>query len=226
MILSINSTTVLTVGARDSLLSQAQVREVLCDLQHYHPHIEFLSLLIPTTGDLDLNRSLKSLDKTDFFTKEIDVMQLSGKCRLSIHSAKDLPEPLPKGLCIVALTKGLDPSDSLVLREGENISSLPPGAKIGTSSQRRDVAIKKLRQDFICVDIRGNIQKRLELLDAKIVDGVVVAEAALIRLQLIQRNRVLMEGDCAPLQGKLAILALEDDEEMRKLFACIDARKT
>ena len=118
-----------------------------------------------TTGDKDQKTSLRTLEKTDFFTKEIDELQLAGGCRISIHSAKDLPDPLPKGLTMVALTQGVDPSDSLVLRENETIESLPHGAKMGTSSARREKNIRDLRSDFICVDVRGNIQARLALLD-------------------------------------------------------------
>ena len=172
----------------------------------------------------DLKTSLRTLEKTDFFTKEIDALQLSGHCRISIHSAKDLPEPLPKGLVLAALTKGMDPSDVIVLRDQETVQSLLFRAKIGTSSARREQNIKSLRSDLQCVDIRGDILTRLALLDQGHVDGVVMAEAALIRLKLTQRNRILLPGEKAPLQGQLAVLALENDEEMQTLFSSIDIR--
>ena len=78
----------ISVAARSSKLSQAQVREV----QRALSGVEFVLTLVKTTGDRDLKTSLRELDKTDFFTKEIDHMLLSGKCRISIHSAKDLPD--------------------------------------------------------------------------------------------------------------------------------------
>ncbi len=214
----------IIVGARGSPLSRVQMDEVLQELLQFHPDVEFEPIWITTTGDRDLKTSLRSLEKTDFFTKEIDALQLSEGCRLSVHSAKDLPNPLPKGLVIAALTKGVDPSDSIVLRSGETLETLPLGAKIGTSSERREKNIRDLRSDLVCVDIRGNIQARLALLDAGVVDGVVMAEAALIRLKLTHRTRIPLPGERAEHQGQLAVLALEDDEEMLKLFKAIDTR--
>lgn len=203
------------VGARDSKLSQVQVEEVLTELKQFHPHVKFSPFWVKTTGDKDLKTSLRSLDKTDFFTKELDQMLLEGKIRIAIHSAKDLPEPLPVGLSVVAITKGVDPSDSLVFHE------LPQGAKIGCSSERREKVLLHLRPDFRCVDIRGNIEQRLSLLDQGIVDGVVLAEAALIRLGLTHRRRIQLPGQAAPLQGKLAVVARTDDSEMMELFSCL-----
>jgi hydroxymethylbilane synthase len=214
----------IALGARSSPLSRVQVDEVLQELKHYHPHVMFRSIWIETTGDKDLNTSLRTLEKSNFFTQEIDALQLSGGCRISIHSAKDLPEPLPKGLALVALTKGVDPSDSIVLRNYATLESLPWGAKIGTSSVRREKNIRDLRSDFVCVDVRGTIQARLDLLDRGIFDGLVIAEAAVVRLKLTHRTRVLLPGERAPLQGQLAVLALEEDVEMRQLFSCIDVR--
>lgn len=214
----------ITIGARNSLLSHAQVQEVCAEILHHFPSLHFEPLWVETTGDRDLSTSLRNLDKTDFFTKEIDAMQLAKICRISIHSAKDLPDPLAPGLCIAALTHGHDSSDALVLRAAETLSSLLPGAKIGVSSERRETAIHSLRPDLVCVDIRGSIDQRLELLHAGRIDGLVVAEAALIRLQLTQMNRIPLPGKTAPMQGRLAVLARDDDEEMKTLFACIDTR--
>lgn len=214
----------ITVGARGSALSIAQCREVLEELRRDHPEVEFHLETVTTTGDLDLKTSLRDLDKTDFFTKEIDAKLLNHECRIAIHSAKDLPDPLPKHLKIVALTKGIDPADSLVLREGAAWETLPPGALIATSSERREQVIKNMRADLSCCDIRGTIQQRLQKLESGEVDGVVIAEAALIRLELTHLNRLKLDGTTASLQGRLAIVAREDDEEMEALFSCIDTR--
>lgn len=216
----------IPVGARSSPLSRAQVKEVLQELRQFHPQVTFQPIWVETSGDKDLKTSLRTLDKTDFFTKEIDALQLSGTCRITIHSAKDLPEPLPPGLALAALTRGVDPSDVIVLRDCETLDSLPKGAQIGTSSIRREQNIKALRSDLVCVDIRGTIQARLKLLEQGVVDGVVIAEAALLRLKYTDLNRIPLSGERAPYQGQLAILAREEDEEMRELFRCIDARKT
>src|SRR5262249_52760384 len=145
-------------------------------------------------------------------------MLLEGRCRIAIHSAKDLPDPLPRGITMVALTEGLDPTDVLVLKEGQSLSSLPFGAIIATSSERREKAVKQLRPDFRFIDLRGTIAERLMQLDQGLANGVVVAEAALIRLGLTHLNRVKLPGFSASLQGQLAVTARTGDEEMRRLF--------
>lgn len=210
----------ITVGGRGSPLSKAQVKEVLAEIQQFHPYIDFEPYWIATTGDKDLKASLRSLEKTDFFTREIDDLQLQGHFRLSIHSAKDLPDPLRPGLMMVALTRGVDPSDSLLY----NVDPLPYGALIGTSSLRREENLRQWRPDLRCVDVRGNINQRIALVDEGKLDGLIVAEAALIRLGLTHRRRHKMEGAIAVTQGQLAVIAREDDMEMRQLFACIDTR--
>ena len=215
----------IKVGARGSPLSRAQLQEVLLELQAFHPGVAFEPVWVETTGDKDLNTSLRTLEKSNFFTQEIDALQLCGGCRISIHSAKDLPDPLPKGLCLAALTQGVDPSDSLVLREGESLESLPFGAKVGTSSVRREKNICALRTDFVCTDVRGTIHTRLALLNRGVIDALVVAEAALIRLKLTHLNRIPLPGERAALQGQLAVLACEGDEEILTLFSCIDVRR-
>lgn len=216
---------IIIVGARRSPLSQAQLREVETGLNKFLPDIIFSSMLVDTVGDKDQTTSLRSLDKSDFFTKEIDELLLSGGCRIAVHSAKDLPDPLTEGIQIVALTHGIDPSDSLVLRSGEYFERLPSGSVIATSSERREGAVRLLRSDVRFQDIRGTIGQRLDKLNQREVDGVVIAEAALIRLGLTHLNRITLPGETVRHQGQLAILAREGDEEMHQLFGCLDSRK-
>ncbi|MCC5832021.1 MAG: hydroxymethylbilane synthase [Chlamydiales bacterium] len=201
----------IKVGARDSNLSRRQVEEV----QAEYAHLLFEPVYVKTVGDRDRTTSLRILDKTDFFTREIDEMLLRGECRIAIHSAKDLPEPLPKGLELIKLTKGVDPSDSLVMRKGERLSK---AFVIATSSVRREEMVRTLTEDLFFVDIRGTIEERLAKLESGEVDGVVIAEAALIRLGLTDLNRIRLPGETAPLQGQLAILARKGDREMHSLF--------
>ncbi|NNM43206.1 MAG: hydroxymethylbilane synthase [Chlamydiae bacterium] len=215
---------VIKVGARGSLLSRKQVEEVFAEFSFFHPGYTFETTWIETTGDRDLKTSLRSLEKTDFFTKEVEALQCKGEFRISIHSAKDLPEKLQEGLQIVAITKGVTSADVLVFREGESFETLPFCPKIGSSSPRRDERVQSILPNCEIVDIRGTIQKRLELLVQNQVDAVVMAEAALLRLQLHQFPRVVLEGETALLQGKLAVVALESDQEMLMLFSSIDAR--
>lgn len=213
----------LSVGARSSPLSRAQLEEIYAQLRVYHPQIEFEPIWASSPGDRDRSTSLRALFKTDFFTRDLDQMLLAGAIRIAIHSAKDLPDPIPVGLILVALTRGQDPRDSLVLRAGTSIDSLPPMAKIAVSSVRREAAIKRLRADLCCIDIRGAIGERLALLERGEADGVVVAEAALIRLTLTHLNRMILPGESTPLQGRLAVLARSDDAEIKRIFQAIDA---
>lgn len=215
----------ILVGARESPLSQVQVKEVLYELQKIHPQISFEPLLVSTLGDKDQKTSLRTLGKTDFFTREIDVMIARGKCRIGIHSAKDLPDPMPSELAVVAVTKGLDSSDSLVFRQGESLDKLPVGAIVATSSERREAVVRELRKDLCFVDLRGTIHQRLAKLDSREVDGVVVAEAALIRLNLTNLSRLRLPGQTVPYQGQLAIVARIEDREMHQIFSAIDVRR-
>ena len=144
-------------------------------------------------------------------------MLLSGKIRIAIHSAKDLPEPLPAGLVLAALTKGVGSQDSLVFREGESLhSALRQCDRHFEPKTRRYV--KRLCPDFVFSDLRGTIEERIAKLYTGEADGIVVAEAALIRLKLTHLNRILLPGDTIPLQGKLAIIARSDDEEIQQIF--------
>lgn len=210
----------IIVGSRESPLAKAQVQEVLEEIHLHFPNIAFACLFVRTTGDNDQQTSLRTLDKTDFFTREIDTLLLERTCRIAIHSAKDLPEPLPRGLSIAAITKGVDPSDSLVL--GPN--PLPSAPIIATSSVRREEAVKQVLPHASFIDLRGTIDQRLVHLKNGTAHGIVVAEAALIRLKLTHLNRIKLPGTTVPLQGQLAIVVREEDDEMHALFSCIDCR--
>ena len=210
----------ILAGSRGSRLARRQVEEVS---EAIFPGVQLVPVWITTCGDLDRSTPMRQVQQTDFFTKEIDQQQLAGEIRLAIHSAKDLPSPLPHGLSVVALTKGVDPRDSFVMRSSDRVEMLPPSARVGSSSKRREAAIRALRSDFVPVDIRGTIDERLFLLDEGLVDGLIVAEAALIRLGL-NRNRIVLEHETEPLQGQLAIVARSDDAEMAQLFAPLDTR--
>lgn len=203
------SSSVKILCARDSPLSRAQVEEVYREILCHLP-ITFSTLFIKTQGDREKERSLRGLEKSDFFTRELDELLLEKKADLAVHSAKDLPEPLARGLKIAHLTAGLDPRDALVFRKGEDLSRLPLKARVGTSSNRRDLMLRDLRKDLIPVDIRGTIGERLALMESGEVDALVIAEAALIRLRLTELPRIFLEGESHPLQGKLALVVREE----------------
>jgi hydroxymethylbilane synthase len=187
----------MLIGARSSPLSRAQVAELQKEL-----NLSFDTLFIETHGDLDKNTSLRSLDKTDFFTRELDQLLLSHQIDAAIHSAKDLPDPLPSGLKLAYLSKGLTSCDSLVF------THYPP-TRIATSSLRREESVRALFPNAAFIDIRGTIAERLARLEQDI-DGVVIAECALLRLHLTHLPRLILPGPTAPLQGKLALITRDE----------------
>jgi hydroxymethylbilane synthase len=219
-----NAILTLEVGARSSALSKAQVNEIWEALVQHHPEVHFEIHSLSTMGDRDQTTSLRGLERTNFFTKEIDEWVLQGKGRVGIHSAKDLPIPLAKGLILFCLTRGLDASDSLVLRPHDTLENLPTDARIATSSLRREEVVRQLRSGLTFCDLRGTIEQRLAKLNSGEADGVVVAEAALIRLGLthINRNRIRLPGSTAAGQGQLAVVGREQDQEIKALFLCLD----
>jgi len=215
----------IITACRASPLSKKGAEEVLQLIRSLDEFIFFDLLLQKTYGDKDLKTCLKDMPKNDFFTKEIDELLVSKRARIAIHSAKDLPIPLPKGLYLAALTESIAPEDLLVLRDGDSLESLRKGALIGTSSIRREKQIHILRPDLICTSIRGTIEKRLEQLFQQTVDGLVIAKAALLRLNLLHLNHILLPPPYARYQGRLAVVTRDDDEEMIELFKKIDQKK-
>jgi len=208
----------IKISARESSLSKAQVEEVLTLLKNFHPLVEFEKHFLQSLGDKDLKTSLTLMEKSDFFTKEIDELVLSEVCDVSIHSAKDLQDPLDERLEIFAITEGQDPSDVHLLPKEKKLESLRFNAKIGTSSLRREKAIKKIRKDFIAQDIRGTIEERIRQLNENLFDGIIVAKAALIRLGLLDLNWIQLDQEVASMQGRLAIVGRKNDVQIRKIF--------
>jgi len=209
---------ILRIGIRSSPLALKQADEVITLFKKMHLKVNFDVVKIDTIGDKDKAKSLEKLEGTDFFTREIEQALLQGKIDLAVHSAKDLPDPLPRGLEIAAILKSIDPYDVLVSKNGLKLKELPLGAKIGTSSARRKIQLKSFRGDFKIRDIRGNIGERLKKLEEGGLEAIVIAAAGLIRLGLEDRiTEKLPFNILRPhlLQGSLAIEIRTDDREMK-----------
>jgi hydroxymethylbilane synthase len=209
----------LVMATRASPLALAQVVEIQSLLHQYVPDLQIEPLTIVSRGDRDLTTSLRDLGRDDFFTRELDLAVSNGFCHCALHAAKDLPEPLPPELTIVALTAGIDSGDCIVLPPGISFYDLPAGATIATSSARREAAVISLRDDLTFCDIRGTIHQRLAVLERGDIAGVVIAEAALIRLGLTYLNRLRLPGPTVSHQGRLAVVTRRDNVAMQKLFA-------
>jgi len=211
---------VYKIGTRTSSLALKQVEEIVDALKKFYPAMNVEIIGIDTYGDKDKTTPISGIEGSDFFTREIDEALLKGEIDFAVHSAKDLPDDLKEGLVIAAITKSLDSYDVMVSKSGLKLDELPYRAKIGTSSLRRKAQLKKYRDDFEIVNIRGNIEERLKLLYKAELDGIVIAAAGLIRLGLGKRITQKIPFDILkphPLQGKLAIVARKDDEDIIRL---------
>lgn len=213
------------VGTRTSPLALRQVDEVIGYLREFYPELNVEIVGIDTYGDKDKITPISEMEGTDLFTREIDEELLRGEIDLAVHSAKDLPDKIPEGLTIAVITKSLDPYDALVSKGNFKIDGLKEGAKIGASSQRRKTQLKRYREDFQIIDIRGNIEERLEKLDKDGLDAIIVAACALMRLGLEERiaQRIPFEIlEPHPLQGSLAIGVREDSQELIDLLKVLN----
>ncbi len=186
-----------------------------------------------TTGDIDKNTPISNIEGTDFFTDTIEKALINNEIDIAVHSAKDLPDKIPEELVIVGITESIDPYDVLVVRAELNYRSLkelPWGAKIATSSKRRKEQLKKFREDFQILDIRGNIEERIYKLDTSSdLDAIVIAAAGLLRLGLEHRITERIPFDILkphPLQGSLAIEARRDNYKIIELFSNLEHFKS
>jgi len=198
------------VGSRPSRLARKQAEE----LQRLFPGMGFEFKYIATLGDRDKAIPLSRVEDADFFTREIDQALLKREIDLAVHSSKDLPDVLPKGLGVVLETPSISRFDCLLTKNKLKLRDLPAGSRIGTSSQRRKEQVHILRADLESVEIRGNIEERIALLDNGIIDALIVAHAALIRLGLEERITEIFPLSVFkthPKQGSLSLVAREED---------------
>lgn len=217
-------TDLIRIGSRPSPLAVVQVNEVLELLHKKGLALKYESVLIHTHGDRDKKSLLTSRVADNFFTDSIDRALISGQIDVAIHSAKDLPQTLDPKLEIVALTPCFDDTDAWVSPTPFN--RLPSKSRVGTSSFLRQDAIKSLRPDLKLVPVRGTIQERLKLIEAKQIDGIIVATCALKRLGLGHLIRDVFPWEGAPLQGQLAVVCRKNDHRLKKIFSCLDVRRS
>jgi uroporphyrinogen III methyltransferase/synthase len=176
-------------------------------------------------GDKNKHISLTDDIPGDFFTREQDRSLLDGEADIAVHSAKDLPYPLPCGLDLYCLTHATDQTDALVSRNNSGLYDLPAGARVGTSSATRRAELLRLRPDLTVADIRGTIEERIAQVDNGSIDALIVATCALKRLKLEKRIAEILPFKTHPLQGNLAVVGVENNPDMKSLFSTGDVRK-
>ena len=171
----------ITIGTRGSRLAVIQAQWVLTKLREATPGLEANLVKITTRGDRDSGTALDKFAGQGVFVKELEKALIDGEIDLAVHSLKDMPTEIPRGLFLAATTARLDPRDVLISRAGKS-AELAPGSMIGTGSHRRAVQLRALRPDLETCGVRGNIDTRLRKVSEGEVDGIIVAAAALIRL--------------------------------------------
>ena len=221
----------LRIGTRGSPLALVQARMVAALLAGAlgvkESDIELV--VIKTSGDTIQDRPLAEEGGKGLFTKEIEEALIAGQIDLAVHSAKDMPTVLPKGLMLAACLEREDPRDVFISRKAKSLAELPPGAILGTASLRRQAIAKRLRSDLKVTPLRGNVETRLRKLDDGKVDATILALAGLKRLGLEkQATRIMDASEFLPAvgQGAIGIEARDSDARVRDMLTSIDHADT
>ena len=202
----------IRVIARGSRLSRLQVEEVFKNFPELAYEIKYLE----SYGDKNQQISLLNGEApADIFTRELDDAIRQGDADIAIHSAKDLPYPLPEDIEVIALFPAFDTTDSLVSRDHKKLAELPAGSIIGTSSPLRKKSLNELRPDLTIKGIRGCIEERVQQVKDGKYDAAIVATCALKRLGMEDEIAEVLPFPTHPLQGFLAITALKESVAIR-----------
>lgn len=172
----------IIVGSRRSKLALTQTNWVIDQLKKLDPRFEFEIKEIVTKGDQVLDVTLAKVGGKGLFVKEIEQAMLNKEIDMAVHSMKDMPAVLPKGLTIGCIPVREDHRDALISRGGVKLADLTPGAIIGTSSLRRSAQLLIQRPDLEIKWIRGNVDTRLAKLETGEYDAIILAAAGLARL--------------------------------------------
>jgi len=214
----------LRIGSRGSQLALWQANHVAALLRARGHQVELE--IIKTTGDKITEVALAQVGTKGMFTKEIEEALAAGEVDLAVHSLKDLPTELPPGFEVAAITKRQDPRDAFLSVKYGSLAELPQGAKVGTSSLRRQAQLKQMRADLDVHPLRGNVDTRLRKLEEGQYDAIILAAAGLKRLGLTQRIKGYFETNqmCPAVgQGALAIEIRLGDSHMREALAFLDS---
>lgn len=225
------SSPVLTIGTRGSALALYQahaVRDRLAQAHGLSPDAIAIRI-IRTTGDAVQDRPLAEIGGKGLFTKEIEEALLAGTIDLAVHSAKDVPTWLPDGLVLTACLPREDVRDVFISAHADSLATLPAGARVGTTSPRRQALIKRMRPDLAIVPLRGNVDTRLRKLQEGVADATILALAGLKRLELTRHiTRIMGIEEFLPAagQGAIAIETRASDARVNAMVAAIDDADT
>ena len=221
--------TTLRIATRKSPLALWQTRHVAERLRAAHPGLQVELVPLSTRGDEVLDRSLAAIGGKGLFLKELEVAMQRLDADCAVHSLKDVPMQLEPGFALAAVLARADHADAFVSNRFDGIASLPQGARVGTSSLRRQAQLRALRPDLELLDLRGNVNTRLAKLDAGEYHAIVLACAGLQRLGFDDRIRARLDAPGwlpAPAQGAIAIECRDDDPATAALCAELDDADT
>ena len=212
----------LVIASRESRLALWQAEHVRDTLRQLYPARSIDILGMSTQGDRILDVSLSRIGGKGLFVKELEVALLEGRADIAVHSAKDVPMVLPEGFCIAAILAREDPRDCLVSPRYATLDELPKGARLGSSSLRREAQVRERFPHVDVQPVRGNLDTRLAKLDRGEFDALMLAAAGLKRLGLAARiagHIDTRDSLPAPGQGALAIECRADRADLIDLLA-------
>ncbi len=219
----------LRIGARGSPLSLAQTGRFRESLAAAHEGLTFEIVPITTAGDRIQDRRLLEAGGKGLFTKELDEALLDGRIDFAVHSMKDLPTQLPDGIVLACTPMREDPRDALICKIARSVQDLPPTARIGTASLRRQAQLLALRPSFEITLLRGNVETRLRKVDTGEIDATLLAYAGLRRLGLAEHAVALIDPEISPPspgQGALAVTARVGDAATLAILARVENTAT
>jgi hydroxymethylbilane synthase len=219
----------LRIATRKSPLALWQAEHVRECLHAVHPGLRIELVTMSTQGDRVLDSPLAKVGGKGLFVKELEQGMLEGRADIAVHSMKDVPVELPSGLGIGSILEREDPQDAFVSNRFASIDELPVGARVGTSSLRRQCQLRARRPDLQLLDLRGNVNTRLGRLDEGDYDAIVLACAGLKRLGMAARiTRALTPEELLPAigQGVIGIECRLGDEAVRRLIEPLEHAPT
>src|SRR5690554_1491686 len=220
---------IVRIATRRSPLAVWQAEFIRDNLLALHPQLQIELVRIKTQGDIILDTPLAKVGGKGLFVKELEQSMLAGEADIAVHSMKDVPVEFPDGLHLPVICERHDPYDAFVSNHFENVDDLPQGARVGTSSLRRECQLRRYRPDLNILPLRGNVNTRLAKLDAGDFDAIILAMAGLKRLGFQHRIRcALTPEQSLPAigQGALGIETRIDDEAVNALIAPLNCPDT
>ena len=215
---------VIRIATRKSPLAMWQAEHVADALRQAHTELEVEILGMSTQGDKVLDTPLAKIGGKGLFVKELEQRMLDGDADIAVHSIKDVPVELPQGLHLSVIMQREDPRDAFVSNEYADLASLPEGARVGTSSLRRQCQLADRRPDLQIIPLRGNVNTRLRKLDEGEYDAIILASAGLLRLGFVERIRgFIATDDSLPAigQGAIGIECRSNDGRVNDLLASL-----